>query len=47
MAKPFNLDAFEQATARTEQTEPAAWPERLPELAVRLLDGDATGAVIA
>lgn len=47
MTKPVNLDAFEQAAARTEQTEAAPWTERLPELAARPLDGDATEMVIA
>ncbi|MFJ6661587.1 hypothetical protein ACIQNG_35350 [Streptomyces sp. NPDC091377] len=37
----------EQAAARTEQTAAAPWTERLPELAARPLDGDATGTVIA
>ncbi|MGC4986616.1 hypothetical protein ACLQ18_39505 [Streptomyces sp. DT193] len=37
----------EQAAARTEQAAAAPWTDRLPELAARPLDGDATGAVIA
>ncbi|MER6916468.1 hypothetical protein ABT354_32830 [Streptomyces sp. NPDC000594] len=35
----------ERPAAPTEQT--ASWAERLPELAARPLDGDATGAVTA
>ncbi|MFK0231071.1 hypothetical protein ACIQUL_35500 [Streptomyces sp. NPDC090303] len=35
----------ERSAARTEK--PASWTERLPGLAARPLDGDATGAVIA
>lgn len=37
----------EQAAARIEQAAAAAWTDRLPELAARPLDGDATGPVIA
>lgn len=37
----------EQAPTRTEQTAAVPWMERLPELAARPLDGDATGTVIA
>ncbi len=37
----------EQRAARTEQAAAAPWTDRLPELAARALDGDATGAVIA
>ncbi|WMI61996.1 hypothetical protein RBH85_36645 (plasmid) [Streptomyces rochei] len=36
----------ERAAARTE-TASAPWPDRLPELAARPLDGEAAGAVIA
>ncbi|MFE5853449.1 hypothetical protein ACFQ61_09565 [Streptomyces sp. NPDC056500] len=35
----------EWAAARPER--PASWTDRLPGLAARPLDGDATGAVIA
>ncbi|MEV6549215.1 hypothetical protein AB0M57_10940 [Streptomyces sp. NPDC051597] len=35
-----------QQAARTEQAAAAPWTDRLPELAARPLDGDATGAVI-
>ncbi|MFC8819034.1 hypothetical protein [Streptomyces rochei] len=37
----------EQAAARTKTAAAAPWADRLPELAVRPLDGDAAGAVIA
>ncbi|SFY52696.1 hypothetical protein [Streptomyces sp. F-1] len=37
----------EQIAARTETAAAAPWTDRLPELAARSLDGDATGAVIA
>ncbi|GHF33388.1 hypothetical protein [Streptomyces fumanus] len=37
----------EQPVARTEQTAPAPWTDRLSELAARPLDGEAAGAVIA
>ncbi|MER0450130.1 hypothetical protein ABR738_37270 [Streptomyces sp. Edi4] len=37
----------EQRAARTEQAAAAAWTDRLPRLAARALDGDATGVVIA
>ncbi|WP_236669486.1 hypothetical protein [Streptomyces antimycoticus] len=37
----------EHTTAHTETTAAAPWTDRLPELAARPLDGDATGAVIA
>ncbi|MEV8393472.1 MULTISPECIES: hypothetical protein [unclassified Streptomyces] len=37
----------EQAAAGTEQAAAVPWADRLPELAVRPLDGDATTAVIA
>lgn len=36
----------EQAAARTEQTASAPWTDRLPELAMRPLDDEATRAVI-
>ncbi|MGY3676484.1 hypothetical protein [Streptomyces sp. TE33382] len=36
----------EQDAARTEASVPALWTDRLPELAARPLDGDATGVVI-
>ncbi|MFJ7209489.1 hypothetical protein ACIQWR_38910 [Streptomyces sp. NPDC098789] len=37
----------EQRAARTEQAGAAPWADRLPQLAARALDGDATGTVIA
>ncbi|MER6503944.1 hypothetical protein ABT218_32545 [Streptomyces sp. NPDC001455] len=37
----------EQAAARTAEVSAAPWTDRLPELAERPLDDDATGAVIA
>ncbi|MEU8957961.1 hypothetical protein AB0C93_27050 [Streptomyces sp. NPDC048518] len=37
----------EQAAARSAQATAAPWAERLPKLAARPLDGDATGSVIA
>ncbi|MFE3770832.1 hypothetical protein [Streptomyces sp. NPDC059122] len=37
----------EQAAARTEAATPALWTDRLPGLAARSLDDDATGAVMA
>ncbi|MGW6463976.1 hypothetical protein [Streptomyces rubiginosohelvolus] len=37
----------EQAAARTEQAVAVPWTDRLPELAVRQLDADMSGAVIA
>ncbi|MFE4257203.1 hypothetical protein ACFRU3_49095, partial [Streptomyces sp. NPDC056910] len=37
----------EQAAASTEPAAAALWMDRLPELAARPLDGDATGTVIA
>ncbi|MCZ0211362.1 hypothetical protein ABZ595_36065 [Streptomyces rubradiris] len=37
----------EHTAVRTEPAAAAPWTDRLPELAARPLDGDATGAVIA
>lgn len=35
-----------QTTVRTEQSDPAPWPDRPPELAAHPLDGDTAETVI-